>query len=71
MTPGRSRRLWICVAAAVALVARPLASVARLDHRRDGFTKIISFAGDRTGELPGLQAIPTIVMRRGQLRRAV
>ena len=58
MTPGRSRRQWICAAVAVALVALLLASVARLYHPRYGFTEMICFAGDGTGELPVLQAIP-------------
>ena len=58
MTAGRSRSQWICPAVAIALVVLLLASVARLYHPPYGFTEMIGFAGDRTGELPVLQAIP-------------
>ena len=71
MTPGRSRRQWICVAAAVALVALLLASVARLYHPLYGFTEMIRFAGDETRGLP--VCIPSALSSCGvcQLRRAV
>jgi hypothetical protein len=58
MTPRRSRRQWICPAVAIALVVLLPASVARLYHPPYGFTEMIGFAGDGTGELPVLQAIP-------------
>ena len=59
MTPaGSSDSQWICRAVAIALVVLLLASVARLYHPLFGFTEMIGFASDGTGELPALQAIP-------------
>jgi hypothetical protein len=58
MTAGRSRSQWICLAVAIALVVLLVASVARLYHPPYGFTEMIGFAGNGTGQLPVLQAIP-------------
>jgi hypothetical protein len=58
MAAGHSRSQWVCQAVAVALVVLLLASVARLYHPPFGFTEMIGFASDGSGELPVLQAIP-------------
>ena len=72
MAPGRSRRQWMCSAAAIALVVLLLASVARLYHPLYGFTETIGFCRRRrrraAGPADAAARTPSAV---GQLRRAV
>jgi len=58
MTTTNPRIRWICRAAALAIAALVVSSVARFYHPRYGFTALIAFANNPEYQLPALQSLP-------------